>query len=131
MSKTDSIGDAFTIIRNAVRVKKEEATLVYSKPVLEICRILKQEGYLDNFKTVDLERFQVIKVYLKYDGKKSLLSQIKRVSKPGRRVYRKGKEIPQALGGYGITIVSTSAGIFTDREAKDKGVGGEVIGMVW
>ncbi|MCK4912745.1 MAG: 30S ribosomal protein S8, partial [Candidatus Omnitrophica bacterium] len=69
--------------------------------------------------------------YLKYDGNKSVIDKIKKVSTPGRRVYTKGKDIPRALNGYGITLISTSGGMFTDREAKEKGLGGEVIGMVW
>ncbi|NQT28611.1 MAG: 30S ribosomal protein S8, partial [Candidatus Omnitrophica bacterium] len=97
----------------------------------KICEILKNEGYLENFKEVDLEKFKKIKVYLKYDGKKSVITQIKKVSLPGRRVYADKKSIPAALDGYGVTLVSTSGGIITDRQAKEKGVGGEVIGMVW
>jgi len=131
MSRTDSISDAFTIIRNAARAKKEDAYILYSNPLLKICEILKNEGYLENFKEVDLEKFKKIKVYLKYDGKKSVITQIKKVSLPGRRVYADKKSIPAALDGYGVTLVSTSGGIITDRQAKEKGVGGEVIGMVW
>ena len=131
MSRTDLISDAFTIIRNALRAKKEDAYIPYSNPLLKICEILKKEGYLENFKEVDLEKFKKIKVYLKYEGKKSVLSQIKKISSPGRRVYTKRESIPVALGGYGVTLISTSGGILTDKEAKEKGVGGEVIGMVW
>ena len=131
MSRTDLIGDVFTIIRNAARAKKEEAYIPYSRSVLKICGTLKKEGYLENFKEVDLEKFKKIKVYLKYEDKKSVINQIKRVSKPGRRVYARQKSIPSVLQGYGIAIISTSSGIFTDKEAKAKGVGGEVIGMVW
>jgi len=131
MSRTDLISDAFTIIRNALRAKKEDADIPYSNSLSRICEILKTEGYLENFKEVDLGKFKKIKVYLKYEGKKSIISQIKNISSPGRRVYTKGKSIPSALGGYGVTLVSTSGGILTDRQAKEKGIGGEVIGMVW
>ena len=131
MSRTDLISDSFTIIRNAYKAKKEDAYVPYSSSLLKICEILKKEGYLENFKEVDLERLKKIKVYLKYEGNKSVLTQIERVSTPGRRVYTKRKSIPIALGGYGVTLVSTSNGILTDREAKEKGIGGEVIGMVW
>ena len=82
-------------------------------------------------KEVDLKSFKKIKVYLKYEDKKSIISQIKKISSPGRRVYVKRKGIPTALSGYGITLVSTSEGICTDKEAREKGIGGEVIGMVW
>ena len=131
MSRTDLISDAFTIIRNAVRAKKEDAYIPHSNPLSKICEILKNEGYLENFKEVDLEKFKKIKVYLKYEGKKNVISQIKRVSSPGRRVYADRKNVPITLGGYGVTLVSTSGGILTDRQAKEKGIGGEVIGMVW
>ncbi|MCQ9205797.1 MAG: 30S ribosomal protein S8 [Omnitrophica bacterium] len=131
MSRTDLVSDVFTIIRNAARARKEDTYIPHSKFVLKICDIFKKEGYLENFKEVDLENFKKIKVYLKYDGKKSAIRQIKRVSSPGRRVYAKNKDIPSVLGGYGFAIISTSQGIFTDKEARAKGLGGEVIGMVW
>lgn len=131
MSRTDLVSDVFTIIRNAARARKEDTYIPHSKFVLKICDIFKKEGYLENFKEVDLENFKKIKVYLKYDGKKSVIRQIKRVSSPGRRVYAKNKDIPSVLGGYGFAIISTSQGIFTDKEARAKGLGGEVIGMVW
>lgn len=131
MSRNDLISDSFTIIRNASRAQKEEAYIPYSNSLLRICDILKKEGYLENFKEIDLENFKKIKVYLKYEGKKSVIEQIKRVSKPGRRVYVKIKDVPYVLRGYGIGIISTSSGLSTDREARKKGVGGEFIGMVW
>lgn len=131
MSRTDSISDAFTIIRNGFKAGKEEVYIPYSKSLSKICEILKNEGYLENFKEVDLESFKKIKVYLKYEMNKSVINQIKRVSSPGRRVYSKKENIPAALDGYGITLVSTSEGIMTDKEAKAKGAGGEVMGMVW
>jgi len=131
MSRTDLISDAFTIIRNAARAKQEETYIPCSNILIDICKILKSEGYLNNFKEVDLENFKKIKLYLKYEGKKSAINQIKKVSKPGRREYIKARDISSTLQGYGITLISTSRGIFTDKEAKEKGIGGEVIGMVW
>ena len=131
MSRTDTISDAFTIIRNASRAKREEAYIPYSNSLTKICDILKREGYLENFKEVDLEGFRKIKVYLKYQNKKSIIAEIKKVSKPGRRIYVKKDAMPKALDGYGVTIISTPQGIFTDKEVKEKGLGGEVIGMVW
>jgi len=130
MSRTDLISDGFTIIRNGGRAKKEEVYIPCSKSLLRICEILKVEGYLDNFKEVDLGSLKKIKVYLKYEGKKSVISQIERVSTPGRRVYAKRKSVPITLNGYGLTLVSTSGGIITDKEAKEKGIGGEVMGRV-
>ncbi len=131
MSRTDTVSDAFTIIRNAARAHKEEAYIPYSNLLLKICEILKKEGYLENFKEVELEAFKKIKVYLKYEGKKSVITQIEKVSTPGKRVYAKKVEVPSTLQGYGVTIVSTSAGVFTDKEARQKGVGGEIIGRIW
>ena len=131
MSRTDLIADGFTIIRNGTRVHKEEVYLPYSKALVAICDILKREGYLENFKEVDLEHSKKIKVYLKYDGKKSIITQIKKVSTPGRRIYRKRKSIPYVLRGYGLALVSTPSGIYTDKEAREKGLGGEIMGMIW
>ncbi|MFH1505189.1 MAG: 30S ribosomal protein S8 [Candidatus Omnitrophota bacterium] len=131
MSRTDLISDSFTIIRNASSARKEDAYIPYSSFLLKICDILKREGYLENYKEVELENFKKIKVYLKYDGKEGVITQIKKISKPGKRVYTKHEKMPSVLRGYGIAIVSTSLGVFTDREAKAKGIGGEVIGMIW
>ena len=131
MSRTDLISDVFTIIRNASRARKEDAYIPQSKTVLKICEILKNEGYLENFKEVEVDNFKKVKVYLKYEGKKGVITQIKKISKPGRRVYTRRKSIPYALQGYGVTIVSTSSGILTGKEAREKGIGGEVVGMVW
>ncbi|UCD15249.1 MAG: 30S ribosomal protein S8 [Candidatus Omnitrophota bacterium] len=131
MSKTDFLGDAFTVIRNAGRAKKEEVLVPWSNLVLSVCKILAKEGYIENFKEIDLGRFKKIKVYLKYDRKKSAFATLKRVSKPGRRIYVQSRGVPLVLKGYGIAIISTSSGILTDKEARQKGVGGEVLGMVW
>jgi small subunit ribosomal protein S8 len=131
MSRTDLISDAFTIIRNALKAKREEAYIAYSNSLLKICEILKQEGYLENFKMIELKNVKRIKVYLKYDGKQSVIRHIGKVSSPGRRVYVRQRDIPIALNGYGITLVSTSKGICTDKEAREKGIGGEILGMVW
>ena len=132
MSRTDLIADAFTIIRNAARVKKEEALIPYSKLLVKIMEILKREGYIENFKELDIPgRFKMIKVYLKYEGKKSVINDIQRVSKPARRIYVDKKNIPRVLQGYGIAIISTSSGVLTDKEARKLGVGGEYIGYVW
>jgi small subunit ribosomal protein S8 len=131
MSRTDLIADAFAIIRNATMVKKEDTLVPYSNVLLKICEILKKENYLENFKEVDLGGFKKIKIYFKYDGKKSVIKGLKRVSRPGRRKYIRREHIPSVLQGYGTAIISTSSGILTDKEAKEKGLGGEYIGMVW
>jgi small subunit ribosomal protein S8 len=131
MSRTDIVADAFTVMRNAIMAKKDEALLPYSKVILKICEILKNEGYLENFKEVDLGNFKKIKVYFKYIGKKCTLSQIEKVSKPGRRIYVKREDVPSVLRGLGIALISTSKNILTDKEAKEKGLGGELIAKVW
>ncbi|MFA7676968.1 MAG: 30S ribosomal protein S8 [Candidatus Omnitrophota bacterium] len=131
MSRTDLISDVFTIIRNASQVKMEDTYVPHSKIVNKICEILKDEGYIENYKEVDLQGHKKIRVYLKYDGKKSVISQIQKVSTPGKRIYVKRGSVPTVLRGHGIAIISTSAGVFTDKQAKEKGIGGELIGKVW
>jgi len=131
MGRTDLISDVFTIIRNAVMAKKEDAMVPYSKIVFSICDILKKEGYIENFKEVNADNLKRIKVYLRYQNGKSVINGIKRISKPGRRVYLKNKGISKVLHGYGIALVSTSKGVLTDKSAKESGFGGEYVGEVW
>jgi small subunit ribosomal protein S8 len=131
MSRTDLMGDVFTMVRNAIKAKKETVFVPYSKLVLKVCELLKKEGYIENFKEIELKNFRQIKIYLKYSGKGSIINEIKRVSKPGKRVYVGKHKIKPVLQGYGIAIISTSQGLLTDREAREKKVGGEVIGVVW
>jgi small subunit ribosomal protein S8 len=131
MSKTDTIADAFTVIRNAIRVKKEDVLIPYSKVLLKICEILKNEGYLENFKEIESGNFKKLKIYFKYIGKKNMVSEIKKISTPGRRIYLKKTKVMPVLRGYGIGLISTSKGIVTDKEAREKSLGGELIGMVW
>jgi len=131
MSRTDLTSDAFTIIRNAIANKSDETVIPYSKMMTAICAILKNEGYIENYKEIEAGSFRQIKVYLRYVGKKSVINKIKKISTPGRRVYLSAKDINSVLRGYGIAIVSTSSGLFTDRQAREKGLGGEVLGMVW
>lgn len=131
MSKTDPIADSFTIIRNAVSARKEEVMLPYSKVLNSVCAILKNEGYIENFTQADLGTFHKLKVYLRYSGKKNAISQLKRVSKPGNRVYVTRAAIRPVLNGYGVGFISTSKGVMTDLEARQKGLGGEFIGIVW
>ena len=131
MGRTDLISDVFTIIRNAVMAKKEDAMVPYSKIVFSICDILKKEGYIENFKEVNADNLKSIKVYLRYQNGKSVINGIKRISKPGRRVYLKNKGISKVLHGYGIALVSTSKGVLTDKSAKESGFGGEYVGEVW
>ncbi|MDD5583561.1 MAG: 30S ribosomal protein S8 [Candidatus Omnitrophica bacterium] len=127
----DMIADTFTIIRNATRAQKEDTLIPYSKVFARVCDILKDNGYIENFKEVDLEGYKKIKVYFKYERKRCTLTQIARVSRPGRRVFVTKNKVPSILRGFGIAIVSTSKGIFTDKEAREKNLGGELLGKVW
>ena len=118
MSRTDLVADALTIIRNAYMVKKDEVSIPYSKVLSGIAKIFKEEGYIDNFKEIDLKSIKRIKIYLKYEGKKSAIKVIKKISRPGRRVYVDKKRIPHVCAGYGNAILSTSKGIISDKEAR-------------
>ncbi len=131
MSRTDLIADVFTIMRNAARIKKDTVDLPASGNIKSIMAILKKNEYIDNFKLIEDKKQGVVRVYLKYIAGKSAIRNIKRVSKPGLRVYVKGKKVPTVLRGRGLAIVSTSKGVVTDKEAREMGVGGEVIGYIW
>ena len=131
MSFTDPIADMLTRIRNAVSAKHDSVTIPGSKEKLEIAKILKSEGFITDF-TVEGETKKEIVMTLKSvaNGKKAI-SGLKRISKPGLRVYAKADELPRVLNGLGIAIISTSKGLLTDKDAKLKGVGGEVVAYVW
>ena len=131
MSRTDLIADVFTIIRNAILIKKDTVDLPASNNIKEIMAILKKNEYIDNFKLIEDKKQGMVRVYLKYTAGKSAIRNIKRISKPGLRVYVPGKKLPSVLRGKGLAIISTSKGVITDKEAREKGVGGEVIGYVW
>ncbi len=129
---TDPVADFLTRLRNANSAFHEEITLPYSKMKASIAEILKTEGYIQAVKVVDGEVGKSLQVELKYGpNRERSISGIKRVSKPGLRVYAKSTEIPRVLGGLGIAILSTSSGVLTDRQAAKKGVGGEVIAYIW
>ena len=132
MNNTDPIADMLTRIRNAIMVNKKDVAIPLSTEKLEISKILKNEGYISNFKVDNSELFAQIIVELKYNDKKvSVIEGLKRVSKPGRRVYTKSDSVPKVLGGLGVAIISTSKGIMTGRECKKNNVGGEVLLHVW
>ena len=129
---TDPVADFLTRLRNANSAFHEEISLPYSKLKANIAEILKTEGYIQAVKVVDGEVGKTLQVELKYGpNRERSISGIKRVSKPGLRVYAKSNEIPRVLGGLGIAILSTSSGVLTDRQAAKKGVGGEVIAYIW
>lgn len=132
MQITDPIADLLTRIRNASSAKHETVEVPASKMKKAIVEILFEEGYIKKFEVIDDERQGVIKIWLKYgEGKKQVISGIKRVSKPGLRVYANKEDMPRVLKGLGIAIVSTSKGIMTDKQARRENVGGEVLAFVW
>ena len=131
---TDPIADMLTRIRNANMVSLKEVEMPSSKLKVELAKLLKSEGYIENYAVVDKEgsNFKSLKIELKYDEKsKPVISNLKRVSRPGLRNYCKAKDIPQVLGGMGIAIISTSKGLLTDRKAKKENVGGEILCFIW
>lgn len=131
MYLTDPIADMLTRIRNANAVMHEKVDVPFSKMKERIAEILKGQGYISNYKIVTDGTKQNIRVYLKYDGKERVIKGIKRISKPGRRVYSSVEDMPRVLSGLGIAIVSTSKGIVTDKVARMENVGGEVLAFVW
>ena len=131
MYLTDPIADMLTRIRNANAVMHEKVDIPHSTLKDKIAEILKEEGYIANYKVVTDGNKKSIRVYLKYDGKDRIIKGIKRISKPGRRVYSSVEYMPRVLSGLGIAIVSTSKGIVTDRVARRENVGGEILAFVW
>ncbi|HNP93780.1 MAG TPA: 30S ribosomal protein S8 [Rectinema sp.] len=132
MSVSDPIADMLTKIRNANEARHEKVDIPTSKLKLEIVKILKTEGYIKNFKKIQNEGQNFIRIFLKYDEKNDpIIHGLSKVSKPGRRVYSGYREMPRILNGYGIAIVSTSDGVITGRKAVEKQVGGELICTVW
>lgn len=129
---TDPIADFLTIIRNGIMAGHERVNIPASKEKIRITEILKEEGYINNFKVIKDHKQGAIKIYLKYIGpKKNAILGLKRVSKPGRRVHLPAKELPRVLRGMGIAIVSTNRGILTDAAAREANSGGEVLCYVW
>jgi len=132
MTMTDPIADMLTRIRNANSAYHEELEMPYSKMKEQIAGILEREGYIGGYQVVEGSSYNLLRIRLKYGpNKEHVISGIKRISKPGRRVYSKGADLPRVLGGLGIAIVSTSQGLLTDKEARRRNLGGEVIAFVW
>lgn len=132
MVVSDPIADLLTRLRNANQVFHEKIELPGSKLKKSLVDILKNEGYVRDYEWVDDGKQGSIRVYLKYGpGKSRVLQGLKRISRPGLRIYAKKDEIPKVLGGLGIAVLSTSKGIMTDREARRQGVGGEVLCYIW
>ena len=129
--QTDPIADFLTVIRNANTARKVDVTAPSSKIKIEIARVLKEEGYIDDYAVTPDEKQGHITVTLRYVDRERIIKHISRASKPGRRIYVGTKEIPRVLGGLGICILSTPRGVVTDRDAKRAGVGGELLAKVY
>ena len=132
MSTTDSIADMLTRIRNANTATKETVSMPSSRKLVEIARIMKEEGYITEYEIVAKTPQDELIITLKYgDKKEKVIRGIRRISKPGLRIYAGKNELPRVLGGLGTAIISTSKGVMTDRDARIAGVGGEVLAYVW
>jgi small subunit ribosomal protein S8 len=132
MTMTDPIADMLTRVRNASSAMHDEVTIPSSKIKENIARILVDEGYVDSYEVDADNGHPVIKIRLRYsDERERVIAGIRRISKPGRRVYRGAQELPRVLGGLGVAIISTSQGVMTDKQARRQKVGGEVLAYVW
>ena len=129
---TDPIADMLTRIRNANQMRYKEVEVPASKIKIEIARILKEEGFIADYKVKKSDVQSIIVLNLKYgERKERVITGLKRISKPGLRVYAKAQELPRVLNGLGIAIVSTSHGVMTDRDARNQSLGGEVMAFIW
>lgn len=130
MSMSDPIADMLTRIRNAQATEKVSVFVPASKVKLAIAQVLKDEGYIEDFATRDLEGKPTIEIGLKYYAGKPVIEKIERISRPGLRIYKRRDDIPRVQNGLGVAIVSTSKGVMTDRRARETGLGGEVLCVV-
>jgi small subunit ribosomal protein S8 len=128
---SDPIADFLTRIRNASRAEHEKVDIPSSKLKLRMAEILKDEGFIKNFRIIEDNKQGTLRVYLKYVGAEKIISGIVRVSRPGRRIYVTKDKIPTILGGMGVAILSTSAGVMTGRQVRKQHLGGEVLAYVW
>jgi len=128
---TDPIADLFTRVRNGLMVQHVAVEMPNSKMKTRIAEVLKEEGFIKNFRVREDGRQGVLKLYLKYHNGDAAIRGIKRISKPGRRTYVSSRNIPEVLSGLGIAIITTSSGVMTDQLCREKGIGGEVLGHVW
>src|SRR5262249_21017525 len=132
MAVSDPVADFLTCVRNAIRAKHRKVDVNASRVKTELAKVLLRERFINNFKVIENTQQGVLRIYLKYAGEDtSVISGIRRVSTPGRRVYVRKDGIPRVMGGLGTSIVSTSRGMMTDREARDAGLGGELVCQVW
>ena len=132
MSASDPVADMLTKVRNAAMARHEKVDVPASKLKLEIVKILKTEGYIKNFKKVQEEGKNILRIFLKYDDENNpVIHGVKKISTPGRRVYSGYKDLPRVYNGYGTIIVSTSSGVTTGKKATEKMVGGELVCTIW
>lgn len=132
MTLTDPIADFLTRIRNAVVVKKKEVNIPSSRMKVEITKVLKEEGYIKNYRVIDDKKQGILSITLKYtENRQSVITGLKRGSRPGCRVYCKTDSIPKVIGGLGIVILSTSQGVATGKKCEELGLGGEILCYVW
>ena len=131
MSMTDPIADLFTRIRNGIQAEHPKVDIPNSRMKTRIVEILRDEGFIKSFKVAEDNKQGWLRVYLKYKEGEPAIHGIKRISKPGRRVYVNKEKVPRVLNGLGVAIVSTSSGVITDALCREKGVGGEVLGYIW
>jgi small subunit ribosomal protein S8 len=132
MAVSDPIADFLTCVRNAIRAKHRKVDVSASRVKTELAKVLLRERFINNFKVIEDSKQGVLRIYLKYAGDDaSVVTGIRRISTPGRRVYVRKDGIPRVMGGLGTSIVSTSRGLMTDREARAAGLGGELVCQVW
>ncbi len=131
MSMTDPIADLLTRIRNGAKARHEKIDLPSSKIKTGIAGILKKEGVINNYRVIKDDKQGILRIYLRYEDGEPVFNEIQRISKPGRRIYSGKKTLPTIKSGYGFAIISTSRGLLTDVEAREQGVGGEVLLSVW
>lgn len=128
---TDPIADMLTRVRNAVRIKADKVDIPASRMKLDIAKILKEEGFIRAYKILKYKKQGILRLNLKYVDSESIITNLKRISKPGRRVYVGSSDVPRVMAGVGIAIVTTSRGLMTDETARRENVGGEVLCHVW
>ena len=132
MSLTDPIANYLTLMRNAIQAKHQKVDIPSSKLLVEITKVLKDEGYIANYKVTEEGIKSVLKIYLKYGSKgEKVISGLQRVSRPGCRVYTSRKSVPKVLGGLGVSILTTPKGILSGPQARKEGVGGEILCNIW
>jgi small subunit ribosomal protein S8 len=131
MGMTDPIADMLTRIRNAISVKQERVDMPSSKLKISLAKLMKDEGYILNYRLIKEKGHELLRIMLKYTGKNSIMIGLKRISRPGKRIYCGYNELPIIRGGLGIAIVSTSKGILTDAQARNDKIGGELVCAIW